>query len=338
MRLDDSWPASRVLSALRAVLPPNAKVRVKRSSGRAVELNVNNHSLRACWVGEGRSSHVKEVLTLVGTQQPDVLVARKMDPGAQAAAAQAGVGWVDEAGGAELTLDWIVLSRTPRPAPRPAKSPAGWTPATAGVAEALLIGTQPTVAAIQAATGLSRGLCARALSFLTQQHYLASDVARGPQSARRLLDRDGLLNVYADATQKFNAPELRVGVLWRDAVQGVVDLGRTWSAGGLKWAATGAVAAAVLAPFLTDVGTAEVFVQGATEADLVVAADRVRTRPMEGGRMVLRPFPSAATARLSVEREGLCLAPWPRVYADLLRSGVRGEDAAEHLREMMRAT
>jgi len=27
-------------------------------------------------------------------------------------------------------------------------------------------------------------------------------------------------------------------------------------------------------------------------------------------------------------------APWPRVYADLRRAGVRGEDAAEHLRSI----
>jgi len=33
---------------------------------------------------------------------------------------------------------------------------------------------------------------------------------------------------------------------------------------------------------------------------------------------------------------GIRVVPWPRVYADLRLVGVRGEDAAEHLREVMR--
>jgi hypothetical protein len=39
--------------------------------------------------------------------------------------------------------------------------------------------------------------------------------------------------------------------------------------------------------------------------------------------------------RLAKEMEGLRVAPWPRVYADLLSLGVRGEEAAEHLREVV---
>lgn len=34
---------------------------------------------------------------------------------------------------------------------------------------------------------------------------------------------------------------------------------------------------------------------------------------------------------------GLRVAPWPRVYADLRAVGVRGEEAVEHLREMVRS-
>jgi hypothetical protein len=339
MTLTDAPLAERrVLSALRAVLPSGATVRVRRSRGRAVELQVNGHPLRAYWLGEGQAWRVRQALQLAGPRRPDVLVARAMLPGAQAAATEAGVGWVDEAGGAELVLDWIVLSRTQNPESKPARREPGWTPAIAGVAEALLLGRQPTVDGIEAATGLSRGLVARALSFFSHQGFLAASVARGPTSARRLVDADGLRQAYVEATRTFSAPELRVGVLWRDPLHGVTDLGRTWAEAGQHWAATGTLAAAVLAPLLTDVGTAEVFIEGQTFADLVVAAERVRTRPMEGGRLLLRPFPSTATARLSEQREGLWVAPWPRVYADLLASGgVRGEDAAEHLREVMQS-
>lgn len=40
------------------------------------------------------------------------------------------------------------------------------------------------------------------------------------------------------------------------------------------------------------------------------------------------------TQRLSTPVGDLRVAPWPRVYADLRVSGVRGEEAAEHLFEV----
>jgi len=57
---------------------------------------------------------------------------------------------------------------------------------------------------------------------------------------------------------------------------------------------------------------------------------------IEGGRLELRPFSSPITRRLSAEvSPRLRRVPWPRVYADLRDTGVRGEEAAEHLREVM---
>ncbi len=52
--------------------------------------------------------------------------------------------------------------------------------------------------------------------------------------------------------------------------------------------------------------------------------------------MTLMPFPTVTTKRLAEKRRGLYIAPWPRVYADLRVAGVRGEEAAEHLREIVR--
>lgn len=332
-------PASlaRVLRALQAVLPSGTTVQHAGGDGPVAHLTVNGHRLRACWLGEGRPSRVEEALALAGSARPHVLVARAMSPGAQAAVRRAGLGWVDEAGGAEIVLDWLIVARSPRPAPPATGPPSGWTPAAAGVAEAILSGARPTVDAIRQKTGLSQSYCARALAFFAREGYLVSSAARGRRAGRRLAEPERLLHTYAMAAGAFRGAELRVAVLWRDPVQGLADLGRTWTAGGLRWAATGAVAAAVLAPSLTDVGTADVFVEGRTLADLQAAADRIRARPMEGGRLLLRAFPSAATANLTATQDGLCVAPWPRVYADLLTTGVRGEDAAEHLREVMGA-
>ena len=52
----------------------------------------------------------------------------------------------------------------------------------------------------------------------------------------------------------------------------------------------------------------------------------------------LRTFsPSRASARIATEAEGLKVALWPRLFADLRDQGVCGEDAAEHLRQLLSA-
>ena len=56
---------------------------------------------------------------------------------------------------------------------------------------------------------------------------------------------------------------------------------------------------------------------------------------MEGGRLLLQPFPTRATKRLIQEKDGLWVTSWPRTYADLRYEGVRGEEAAEHFREVI---
>ena len=79
-----------------------------------------------------------------------------------------------------------------------------------------------------------------------------------------------------------------------------------------------------------------VYVDALTLATLATAAHAAGLTLIEGGRLQLRPFPSPITRRLSAKvGPGLRSVPWPRAYADLRDTGVRGEEAAEHLREVM---
>jgi hypothetical protein len=113
-------------------------------------------------------------------------------------------------------------------------------------------------------------------------------------------------------------------------------MGRSWHDNDLSWAVTSALSAAVLAPNLTQVAPLEVYVTGRTPGDLRRAASIVGLREIEGGRLLLRPFPTPANGAVTEQIEpGLMSVLWPRVYADLRTTGVRGEDAAEHLREEM---
>ena len=166
---------------------------------------------------------------------------------------------------------------------------------------------------------------------MTTLGLLAADAPRGRASAREIVERRALLTAYADAAEIATTPfMLRVGILG-DLAHELADLGRRWDADGLAWAATGMAAAAVLAPYLREVSGLEVFVHAPTPARLDEVASRAGLKPIEGGRLILRPFPTPVTKRLSAPAGDVRVAPWPRVYADLRVSGVRGEEAAEHL-------
>jgi len=79
-----------------------------------------------------------------------------------------------------------------------------------------------------------------------------------------------------------------------------------------------------------------VYVDAVGLATLAAAEPTAGLKLLEGGQLQLRPFPSPITCRLSAEvLRGLRSVPWPRAHADLRDTGVRGDEAAEHLREVM---
>jgi len=145
------------------------------------------------------------------------------------------------------------------------------------------------------------------------------------------------LNAYAAAAERFRSPvSIHVGVLWRDPIVGTIELGRTWRKHNIDWAATSALSASVLAPAQTAIAPMEIYVPGRTPSGLRRVAIVGGLKEIEGGRLLLRPFPTPAGAMLTKQdRKGFRSMLWPRVYADLRTTGVRGEDAAEHLRDEM---
>lgn len=327
----------RLDAALRSVLPQTVNLRVGRGKGLIVELDLDGHRMTGAWLGEGSLRQVREIVDGDG-DRPHVVAARRLLPGARDALSAAGIGWVDESGAAEIATSGIIVSRTGRPSKTAERSPH-WTPAVLSVAEALLCRTGATVSAIQATTGLSAGSSVNALRILSELGLLTSSIARGPSSGRRVLDPDGLLDAYAVAASSLAPPlALRVGVTWQDVVEGVAGLGRRLDGAGISWAVTGAAGAAVVAPLLTNVTTADMYVDANTIAQLEAIARQMDLRPIDGGRLTLRPFPTRTANLLASSTHGVRVVPWPRLFVDLAGEGVRGEEAAEHLRETIRGS
>jgi hypothetical protein len=323
---------TRAEQALLAVLPRSVDVRAGAADDGA-DVIVNGRPLQIRWAGEGQLSDVRRELAQ-HSRRPDIVVARVLSPGARAELARAGVGWVDETGAAEIAVGTIIVSRTGKPSKRDA--PKGWTRSALAVAEAALCGVRATASAMHDAIGLSTGSCVNALRILTDLELLEASADRGRSSARRIVDRGRLLSVYASAATTL-APDLRmeVGVTWRDLADGLRRAASRWEAERVDFAVTGALAAEQLAPYLTSVSAAEVYVSVDTVVGLEALAASAGLKPVEGGRLVLRPFPTVSSNRLTTQVDGLRVAPWPRVYVDLLHAGVRGEDAAEHLKEVV---
>ena len=321
---------SRARRALVGVLP--SAVAVACHDDGIVDLNGVRCVLE--WIGEGRLREARQVV--LRSSMPDVVAARRMSPGARAVLSDAGVGWVDESGAAEIGFGTIIVSRSGTP-DRSGPRPVGWTGSALAAAEAILCGTQPTASVVADVTGQSFGACVKALLLLTDLGLLATDAARGRRSGRRLDEPDRLLDAYSDAARQL-APSLRVqvAVTWRDAIDGTADVAERLTNAGVAHAVTGVVASALLAPVLTNVTTCEMYVAGSTIVDLEAIARTAGLRPIAGGRLTLRPFPTVTTDRLATITEDMRVAPWPRVYADLLDAGARGEDAAEHLKEIIR--
>lgn len=327
--------ASRAEQTVFAVLPRSAEVSLPTDHAGA-DLIVNGQPLTIKWAGEGNLGDVRKLLEESPEPRPDVVVAQRLSPGAREALNEAGVGWVDETGAAEIAVGLIVVSRSGNPQKPGARPLKRWTPAVMAVAEALLCGVPATVSATESGTGLSTGSCTAALRYLTDLGLLQAAAARGRDSARRIANRDAFLASYAAAVQAMPEPiSVQVGVMWRDPVAELIAIGKRWQAAQVSWVATGTVAAAVMAPHLSGGAGADVYVDATSIVGLEAAAIAVDLEPIAGGRLTLRPFPSVAILRLSEIIDGFRVAPWPRVYADLQRTGVRGEEAAEHLLEVM---
>lgn len=328
----------RLLADAFAHVDPEIDVRVDRACSRPGRFLATIQSVQTevAWLSTGWPRQVRDLLD--GPDRPGLVAAAELSLGARYLLTEHGLSWVDETGAARVALPGVYIRVDVGQAPKKPRASLGWTPATLAVCEALITGTGGTVAELTSATGLAPSTVAGSLRFLQTVHLLESEAARGRNARRTVADQEQLLEAYAAAAVRLRSPEsIRVGVLWRDPTRGTNDLGAQLAANGVAWTVTGALAADVLAPYLTEVDPWEIYLGAGSLAELRQIAREVGLSESAGGRLLLRPFPTPVRDALSTTIGEQRVAAWPRVFADLRIIGVRGEEAAEHLREQMRA-
>jgi hypothetical protein len=247
------------------------------------------------------------------------------------------VGWVDEAGQANISISsGLVVLREPVLTSTSHGEIDHWTRTMLSAAEAILAGTPPTVEAVEAATGMSRGAAANAMARFEKRGRLTRPgPKRGRGVARQIVDVDAFIDDYADAAKGFRAQQKRMRLhrLMADPVNiAKMDIGPNLNAVGATWAVTGTAASTLLAPYLTDVAVLEVYVDAAHfNKDL---ADVLDAREVPRGHLIeVRELPTPMSAKGPCI-DGVQLALPARVYADLVAAGGRYEEAAHHLREV----
>ncbi|MBA3743378.1 hypothetical protein [Sporichthya sp.] len=333
----DTVALERLLADAFARVDPGIVVRVVEVGprpGRFVA-RIQSASVEVAWLSRGWPREVRELLDR--PDRPDLVVAPALSPGARGLLGDAGLSWVDGTGATRIALPGLYVRVEAERVARPAAK-AGWTAGILAVCEGLLVGTGGTVDELVAATGLAPSTVGGALRFLQDEHLLEAAAARGRNARRTVVDVSELLDAYATTAAHLRGDaSVRVGVLWRDPAQGARELGARLAANGLAWSTTGALAADVLAPHLSEVAPLEIYLDVKSLPELRQVAREASLSEAAGGRLLLRPFPTPARDALSTTVAGQRVATWPRVFSDLRMIGVRGEDAAEHLREQMGA-
>lgn len=186
-------------------------------------------------------------------------------------------------------------------------------------------------------TRVSAPQVSKVLARFDEQGWTAKrGTERGPRASRVIVDPAGILGSWATWHLTEPTPPVRAHATFQDPrVFASEKLAPALSPHA--WCLTGWLAADLLAPFTTAVPTITCYVSPTViDTGLPTVLQQAGLRPVTTGSRVdfLAAEPHVLTMAHHHANPDLPLANPVRVYADLLRVGARGEDAADHLREV----
>lgn len=245
-----------------------------------------------------------------------------------------GIAVIDGLGNAHIELPGLLFHLEGHRRP---EQKAGGTPPTrlkgkAGVVAQVLL-LQPDrawqVKDLAKEAQVSTGLAHRVLARLEDEEIVAAE-GTGPKRVRRVTNPTALLDLWAE--ENVERPRRTLAHLLAQTPQQLIkELGANLGRAGIDYALTGAGAASLVAPFITAVPVAEVWVTAtAAPAELY---DGAQADPVTDGENVAFLQAKDDTPLVFHEKKkGLWLANRFRLYADLRRDPRRGREQAENLR------
>jgi hypothetical protein len=266
---------------------------------------------------------------------PMLLIAGETTADARQILQERGIAFVDGLQNAHIELPGLMFHIDGHGQQRRA---TGYAPPTklwgkAGVAAQALM-MQPdrewTVRELAQEGGIAPALAHRVLTRLEREGVITSE-GSGPRRVRRVTNPAALLDLWAE--EQADRPTRTPGYLLAQTPRQLLDrIGASLGQADVDYALTGAAGASLVAPFVTAIPVADVWVSATAAPDDLHAA--VGTNPVTEGHNVV--FLQAKDDTPLVFRQPvheLWVANHFRLYADLRRDPRRGQEQANHLRE-----
>lgn len=267
-------------------------------------------------------------------ETPLLLIAGETTAEARRILGDHGVALVDGLGNAHIELPGLLfhLEGKGRPEQGGAKTPPTRLRGKAGLAaQALLLDPERAwqVRDLANTAQISAGLAHRVVARLEKEGILAAEGA-GPNRVRNLTNPTALLDLWAE--ENVDRPRRTLGYMLAPSAQQLIkEVGRNLETGGVDYALTGAAAASLVAPFVTAIPVAEVWVSGVAAPEQLY--DAARADPVtEGQNVVFLQAKGDTPLAFREKTDALWVANRFRLYDDLLRDPRRGREQAEHLR------
>ena len=267
---------------------------------------------------------------------PMLLIAGETTGDARRILTEHGVGFVDGLQNAHIVLPGLMFhiegqkrktGETPGPVP-PArlKGKAGLG------AQALLLQSDRawTVRDLADEAGIATGLAHRVLARLEKEGIAVAE-GSGPQRVRHVIDPTALLDLWAE--EQIDRPRRTPVFFLAQTPQQLVErLGANLERAGIDYAFTGAAGASLLAPFVTAIPVAELWVAATAGTEELLQGGRVDP-VAEGQNVVFLQAKDDAPLAFRERAKGAWVANRFRLYADLRRDPRRGHEQADHLRQ-----
>lgn len=177
---------------------------------------------------------------------------------------------------------------------------------------------------------VSVGLAHRVLTRLETEDLVAAEGA-GPKRIRRVTGPTALVDLWAEENRDREVRRVRAYRLAREPRELVDSVSAALHAAGMEYAVTGAAAAARIAPFVTSVPVAEIWLSSVAAPDDVVAAAGSETAE-SGHNLVFAQTDGDEPLAFRREVEGICTVNPFRLFYDLRNDPRRGREQADVLR------
>lgn len=266
---------------------------------------------------------------------PTLLIAGETTEEARAILEERGIGFVDGLGNAHIELPGLLLHLEGRKA---AKRRVGPTPPNrlrgkAGlIAQALLLSPDRAwqVQDLANDARVAQGLAHRTLTRLEEEGIVTTQ-GSGPRRVRRLTNPAALLDLWAE--ENLEKPTRTLGYILAQTPRQLVTLvGTKLGNVGIEYALTGPAGASLVAPFITTIPVADVWVAAAAAPDdlrRATGADPVA----DGHNVVFLQAKDDSPLAFREHTQDLWVVNRFRLYADLRRDPKRGREQADHLRQ-----